>query len=369
LAASIWSENINLALDVAPKVKAGTVWINCTNLFDAASGFGGYRESGFGREGGREGMFEYLKRFERDEAPIRLTRRRRAKQVATPSVGEPPIDRTPKMFVGGKQVRPDSGYSRIVHGPDGQVVGEVGEGNRKDIRNAVEAAHAAASWAATSAHNRAQILYYIAENLAARQSEFAARLVTMTGETGESASGEVAAAIERLFTFAAWADKFDGLVHGTPLRGITLAMPEPIGVMGIACPDESPLLSFVALISPPVALGNTIVAVPSERYPLSTTDLYQVFETSDLPAGVVNIVTGVRNTLASVLADHDDVDGIWYFGDASGVKAVEYTSAGNMKRTWTHGKPHDWGGGWARDSAMFLRESTQVKNIWIPYGV
>jgi aldehyde dehydrogenase (NAD+) len=371
LAASIWTENINLALDIAPRVKAGTVWVNCTNLFDAASGFGGYRESGFGREGGREGMFEYLKRQDVGEAPAQPVRRSgaRGKRSAAPASGEPPIDRTPKMFIGGKQVRPDSGYSRVVRAPDGRVIGEVGEGNRKDIRNAVEAAHGAASWATTTGHNRAQILYYVAENLAARQTEFAARLVGMTGRAEADASAEVAATIERLFTFAAWADKFDGQVHGTPLRGVTLAMPEPIGVMGIVCPDDAPLLSFVSLAAPTIAMGNTIVAVPSEQYPLSATDLYQVFDTSDVPAGVVNIVTGARNALAGVLADHDDVDGIWYFGDPEGMKAVEYVSAGNMKRTWAHGQAHDWLGAWARASEIFLRESTQVKNIWIPYGV
>jgi aldehyde dehydrogenase (NAD+) len=369
LAASIWTENINLALDVAPRVKAGTVWINCTNLFDAASGFGGYRESGFGREGGREGMFEYIHFNEADDEPAPVSRRRtpKGKQTASVPTDEPPIDQTPKLFIGGKQVRPDSGYSRIVPGADGRTVGEVGEGNRKDVRNAVEAAHAAA-WASMTAHNRAQILYYIAENLATRQSEFAARLVAMTGQSEQEGLHEVSAAIERLFTFAAWADKFDGQVHGTPLRGVTLAMPEPIGVMGIVCPDDAPLLSFVSLVAPAIAMANTVVVMPSERYPLSATDLYQVFETSDLPAGVVNVVTGSRDALAGTLAEHDDVDGLWYFGDEAGVKAVEYASAGNMKRAWTHGRRHNWNGQWAAESEMFLRESTQVKNIWIPYG-
>ncbi len=146
LAASVWSENINLALDVAPQIKAGVVWVNCTNLFDAASGFGGYRESGFGREGGREGLFEYVRHVEapRAEAPCGHRRACRRSLPATGPVGLPPIDRTAKLFIGGKQARPDSGYSRKVRGADGRVVGEVGEGNRKDMRNAVEAAQAAA---------------------------------------------------------------------------------------------------------------------------------------------------------------------------------------------------------------------------------
>jgi aldehyde dehydrogenase (NAD+) len=368
LAASIWTENVNVAFDVARKIRAGTVWINSTNLFDAASGFGGYRESGFGREGGREGLHEYLQLVE-ESAGSEVEGRAAGKphRRAKAAEGEILIDRTPKLYIGGKQVRPDSGYSRLVHAPDGRVVGEVGEGNRKDVRNAVEAAHKASGWDELTAHSRAQILYYIAENLAIRAQEFASRLVETSGLAAAEAACEVEAAVERLFAYAAWADKFDGEVHRTPIRGITVANPEPIGVMGIACPDEAPLLGFVSLVAPAVAMGNTVVAVPSERFPLSATDLYQVLETSDVPAGVINIVTGARNALSQVLAEHDDVDGVWYFGDAAGARAVEYASAGNMKRTWVWSGSRDWYG-WGGRSRELLREATQVKNIWVPYG-
>src|SRR5829696_3742181 len=164
LAASIWTESINLALDIAPRIKAGVVWINSTNMFDASSGFGGYRESGFGREGGREGMWEYVKPDRAgtgDMGPGNEESNTRGS--ATHAVWEsghlgrgavgandarrptrvPPINRTPKLFIGGKQTRPDQGYVRRVQAPNGTLVGEVGEGNRKDIRNAVEAAHSA----------------------------------------------------------------------------------------------------------------------------------------------------------------------------------------------------------------------------------
>jgi aldehyde dehydrogenase (NAD+) len=281
----------------------------------------------------------------------------------------PPIDRTPKMFVGGQQVRPDSGYSRTVVAPDGRIVGEVGAGNRKDIRDAVEAAHMAAGWAASMAHARAQILYYVAENLSARGAEFARRLETMTGRAADTCSAEVEATIERLFTYAAWADKFDGRVHATPLRGVTLALPEPIGVLGVVCDDVYPLLQFVSLVAPAIAMGNTVVAVPSERYPLSATDLYQVLETSDVPAGVVNIVTGERDALAGVLAKHDDVDAVWYVGFAEGATMVERASAGNLKRTWILSRPpRDWMDREQGQGTEFLREATQVKNIWVPSG-
>ncbi|HEX9671107.1 MAG TPA: aldehyde dehydrogenase family protein [Thermoanaerobaculia bacterium] len=373
LAASVWTENVNLALDVAPKLKAGVVWINCTNLFDAASGFGGYRESGFGREGGREGLWEYLK-------PVwesRLPRYEEAAPAPPPGPGEadepdgglPAIDRTPKLYIGGKQARPDSGYSLPVYGAGGELVGEVGQGNRKDVRNAVEAARKAEAWSRASGHLRAQVLYYVAENLAAREGEMAARLRGMTGESKRQAAREVQAAIERLFAYAAWADKYDGAVHHTPFRNVTLAMPEPLGVMGIACPDEAPLLAFVSLVAPAVAMGNRVVAVPSQAHPLAATDLYQVFDTSDLPGGVVNIVTGVRDTLARVLAEHDEVAAVWYFGPAAGCGMVELASAGNLKQTWvSHGRRRDWFDPVQAEGEEFLRHATQVKNIWVPYG-
>jgi aldehyde dehydrogenase (NAD+) len=384
LAASVWSENINLALDIAPKIKAGVVWINSTNLFDAAAGFGGYRESGFGREGGREGMYEYLKRDHASETDDLAAGRaakasgraaakaaasarpiKRAAELDDPDRG-PLVDRTPKLFIGGKQARPDSGYSTRIVGADGRVLGEVGEGNRKDIRNAVEAAHAAsAGWSKSTGHSRAQILYYIAENLAARSDEFARRLSALTDTDG---AAEVEASVQRLFTYAAWADKYDGLVHQVPLRGVALAMNEPIGVMALVCPDEAPLLGLVSLIGPAICTGNTVVAIPSEKAPLAATDFYQVLETSDVPAGVINIVTGAKDSLAKTLAEHDDVDAVWYFGSRDGVRAVELASAGNMKRTWAEWDPRAWSEAGEGEGRDFLREATQVKNIWIPYG-
>jgi aldehyde dehydrogenase (NAD+) len=376
LAASVWTENINLALDIAPKLKSGVVWVNSTNLFDAAAGFGGYRESGFGREGGREGMFEYLSHD--GTTSERATPTAAAPAGAAPTrdavtsvLGseQPAIDRTPKLFIGGKQARPDSGYSRRILSPNGEKEGEVGEGSRKDLRNAVEAAHAAhRGWSRTTGHNRAQILYYIAENLAVRSAEFASRIERMTGRDLPDASRETAAAVSRLFTYAAWADKYDGAVHSVPIRGVAIAMNEAIGVLGVVCPDKYPLLGFVSLVAPAIATGNTVIAIPSEPYPLSSTDFYSVLETSDVPAGVVNIVTGAKDALARVLADHDDVEGIWYFGSREGVKAVEYASAANMKRTWATWKDRDWLDVQQGEGREFLREATQVKNVWVPYG-
>ena len=367
LASSVWSENINRALDVAPQLKAGVVWINSANQFDASCGFGGYRESGIGREGGIEGMYEYLK--PRDNRPMEQGIPMPEPQASLPGAADAGIDRTAKMYIGGKQARPDSGNSTQVLAVDGRTVGLVGEGNRKDIRNAVEAAHKAEGWSKISAHNRAQILFYIAENLSYRAEEFARRLITLTGVASEPARAEVEAAIERLFYYAAWADKYDGSVHQPPIRGITLAMNEAIGVMGIACPDGSPLLAFISMLAPVIAMGNRAVVVPSQRYPLIATDFYQVLETSDIPAGVVNIVTGERELLSKVLAEHNQVDGLWYHGTAAGSKAVEQASVGNLKRTWVnHGRARDWMSSEQGQGKQFLREACQVKNIWVPYG-
>jgi aldehyde dehydrogenase (NAD+) len=367
LAASVWSENINRALDVAPQLKAGVVWINSANQFDASCGFGGYRESGIGREGGMEGMYEYLK--PRENRPMEERIPLPELLVSPQGVAKPGIDHTAKMYIGGKQARPDSGNSARVLAADGGDAGLVGEGNRKDIRNAVEAAHKAEGWSKNSAHNRAQVLFYVAENLSYRAEEFARRLVTLTGASGKAASTEVEAAIERLFYYAAWADKYDGSVHQPPIRGVALAMNEAIGVMGIACPDGSPLLAFISMLAPVIAMGNRAVVVPSQRYPLVATDFYQVLETSDVPAGVVNIVTGERELLSKVLAEHNQVDGLWYHGTAAGSKAVEEASVGNLKRTWVnHGRARDWLSGEQGAGKQFLREACQVKNIWIPYG-
>ena len=369
LAASVWSETIGLALDVAPKLQAGVVWINATNLFDAAVGFGGYRESGFGREGGREGCYEYLK-------PKAWVGRKPRKVVEQPQLqtaqggfDTPTLDRTAKLFIGGKQARPDGNYSRVIVSPAGKLVGEVGDGNRKDIRNAVAAARGAEAWSRATTHNRAQILYYIAENLSARAGEFAGRIAAMTGASAAKAKAEVEATINRLFSYGAWADKYEGAVHSPPLRGVALAMNEPIGVAGVVCPDEAPLLSFISLVAPLITVGNRVVVVPSERHPLCATDFYQVLETSDLPAGVINIVTGSREDLTKTLADHDDVDALWVFGSKTASATAEKHSVGNLKRTLVdHGLETDWTDPAAAEGPILLRHAVQVKNIWIPYG-
>lgn len=361
LAATLWSENVNLALDVAPKLAAGVVWVNGTNMFDAAAGFGGVRESGFGREGGWEGLLAYTK-----------LKRKPATLKPIPAVAAPKgakvdaLDRTAKLYIGGKQTRPDGGYSRPVWSKSGTLLGHASLANRKDVRNAVEAATAAAGWTKTTGHARAQILYYIGENLSARADEFASRINDLTGSKGGKA--EVERSIDRLFTYAAWADKYDGAAKPVPLRGVALAMNEPVGVIGQFCPDDLPLLGLVSLVAPAIAMGNRVVAVASDPYPLAATDFYQVLETSDLPGGVVNILTGSHSELSKPLAGHLGVDAVWSASGADLSNLIEYESAGNLKRTWVNNaRDRDWMGTEGEGRA-FLVHATEVKTVWVPYG-
>ncbi|MGA7291340.1 MAG: aldehyde dehydrogenase family protein, partial [Terriglobales bacterium] len=374
LAACVWSESINVALHVAAQLKAGVVWVNSTNLFDAACGFGGYRESGYGREGGREGLLEYIEPRWFKAAPalhktnsITEPQPVSGEDTTASDINIPAIDRTVKLYIGGKQVRPDSGYSMEVRATDGHLLGEAPLGNRKDIRNAVEAARKAASWARTTAHNRAQVLYYCAENLSQRRDEIAERLAAVVGD--KWAATEVEHSIQRIFSYAAWADKFDGAVHNPPFRNIAIAMNEAIGTIGIICPREAPLLGFISLVMPALAVGNTIIAVPSETYPLITGDLYQLFDTSDLPGGALNIVTGYTTQLLKPLAEHDDIDAIWCFADEASATAAKAMSVGNLKQVWTNeGRAIDWFKSNEAEGRWFLEHATQVKNIWVPYG-
>ena len=369
LASCVWSENVNVALHVAAKLKAGVVWVNCTNLFDAACGFGGYRESGFGREGGREGLVEYMEPKWFKNAPVMAAASAPAppQMEQAPETATPAIDRTVKLYIGGKQARPDSGYSMEVRAQDGRLLGEAPLGNRKDIRNAVEAARKAEGWAKATAHNRAQVLYYCAENLSLRREEIIHRLGAVVG--AKQAAAEIGLGVERIFSYAAWADKFDGAVHNPPFRNIAIAMNEPIGTVGVICPADEPLLGFLSLVMPLLAVGNTVVAVPSEKYPLIAGDLYQLFDTSDLPGGALNIVTGYVSQLLKTLAEHDDVDALWCCGDETTVASAKALSIGNLKQVWTNeGRLIDWFNPKIAEGRWYLEHATQVKNIWVPYG-
>ena len=360
LAASVWSENINLALDIASQVAAGVVWVNGTNMFDAAAPFGGVRESGFGREGGWEGMNANTKPVKWKETLEQI------KPFSGSVAGGEGVDRTLKLYVGGKQVRPDGGYSRQVFDKSGKLLGQAPIANRKDLRNAVEAARGAAGWGKSTGHSRAQILYFMAENLSARRDDFSGILNMMTGQ--RSGRAEVEASIERLFTYAAWADKWDGRVQGVPIRGLALAMREPVGVIGAFCADDAPLLGLISIMGPAMAMGNRSVLVASEPFPMAALELVQVLETSDVPAGVVNLLSGSHSELAPHLAAHADVDAVWSFSSSDISGEVERASAGNLKRSWVNNsRAWNWRNRGAEGTA-FLEAATEVKTVWVPYG-
>ena len=350
LSACVWSESISLALEVAPRLKAGVVWINTANQFDAACGFGGYRESGFGREGGREGLREYLAhRPAHQPAALGVKARAAGKataaskaavRVEAAAIERDGVDRSAKLYIGGQQVRPDGGYSREVR-KGNRLLGVVPEGNRKDIRNAVEAARAASGWERQSAHGRAQVLFYLAENLSAQRAALVSCLMPLVGRA--AAQRELEVSVERLFTWAAWCDKYDGAVHQPPMHGVTLALHEPIGIVALIATDESPLLGLISLVAPAIAMGNRVVAVPSRRMPLIAAALYAVLDTSDVPGGVVNLVTGSADALAEVLAAHAEVDALWWLGASHDqAKRVETLSVSNLKRTWVTAQAPDW---------------------------
>jgi aldehyde dehydrogenase (NAD+) len=351
LAATVWTENVNLALDIAPKLVAGVVWVNATNLFDAAAGFGGVRESGFGREGGWEGLRAYTKEQKRP-FPKRAVEPKA--ELASPDA----VDRTAKLYIGGKQTRPDSGYSRAVLDAKGRVLGHAPVANRKDLRNAVEAMNAAKGWSKTTAHLRAQILYFLGENLSARGDEFAARLNAMTGR--RTGTAEVGAAVDACFTWAAWADKFDGRAKPVPMRGVALAMNEPVGNIAAFARNEAPLSNLTEIIGATLAMGNRLTLVAAEDVPLIATDLIQVLETSDIPGGVVNILTGSHEELAPQIGGHADIDAVWSFSEVDLAKTLEFEAANNLKRTWiVRAQP---------SHQAFLDAATEVKTVWVPYG-
>ncbi len=354
LAASVWSQDIDTALDTAPRIRAGVVWVNGANMLDAAAPFGGMKESGFGREGGVVGLRAWLRPAE----GVRMPPTPRFEIVRNVKDG---VDRTPKLYVSGKQVRPDGGYTCPVAGPDG-VVGEVAVANRKDLRNAVEAANAARGWSASTGHMRAQILYYLAENMAARASELDARLAAQTGGAPEADR-----AVRHLFRWAAWADKHDGRTLGVPLQGLALALNRPQGTIAAFAPDAAPLLGLAQIVGAAMATGNRLILIAPEAAPLLAADLYALLETSDVPPGVVNVLTGDHAELAPHAAGHADVDAVWSFSSSDLSAVIEREASHDLKRTWVNdGRGRDWD---AAAAGEWLHHGTDVQTVWIPFGL
>ena len=362
LAASIWSENINLALDIAPKIKAGVIWINSTNLFDASCGFGGYKESGFGREGGSEGIRAYTNL----ELPLLKNKRKISNKN---NIKNSLIDKTPKLYIGGKQKRPDSGYSFSIYNHKNKFICDVPNANRKDVRDCVEIASKVKN-KQLSNFNRSQILFYLAENLQDNENNFIELLSSLIGLEKQEALKEFNNSKERIFYYASMADKFEGNIHNPPIRGLTLAVKEPIGVMASILDDQFPLLSLVTVLASNFAAGNANIILPGEKTSLIASEMYRLLDTSDIPAGYINFLTTKQNSLNKVLSEHENIDGLWLFsGDDKERKQVINNSVSNLKRYWCpKSKNINWLNNEENFLNEFLHESTQIKNIWIPYG-
>jgi aldehyde dehydrogenase (NAD+) len=330
LSAGIWTKDINLAHETAISCKAGIVWVNCHNMFDAAAGFGGYKESGFGREGGREGLNEYAK-YAWKSAGV---------QTVTQAIKDGEAD----------WCKPKSG-----------------DGGMKDAKDAVDTAVKAFDvWGRRGAYDRAQVLFYLAEDLAVRQQEFAERLDAVTGCGIAAGNKEVEMSISRLFTYAAHADKMGGAVQEVPMYGLTLGVNEPVGVIGMVLGDDCPLLQFVSCFAPAICRGNTVVIAPSVKFPKAANDLFAALAKSDLPAGVLNILSGEKSVIAKTLAEHEAVNGMWYFGDTEGCYNVQKSSAVNMKRLLVCCENRDWMNDKQSQGEEFLKACVEVKNIWFP---
>lgn len=377
LAASIWTENVNVALDVAGAVRAPTVWVNCANLYDPTWD----RHAGeVGHRDGRELLLEYLQPEGASEPegigtehrPTTTIDESMALPPADPPAGEPiSIDRTPRLYIGGRQTRSDAGRSMRVQGPSGKAIAELPSGDRSDVRRAVEAARTAFSgWTGRKAHQRTQVLRELADNLEDLGPELASQVARDTGLELDAARVELVHAADHLRTFAAMADRHEGRLASTPFRTVTLARVEPLGVLAIAAPVHAPLLGLVATIAPAVAMGNTVVAVPSSDAPLVIRSLARLLDTSDVPAGVVNLLSGPRRELVDALAENDGVDGVWSLGGGEEGERVERLSARTLKRTrvWDPGIVRSWLEPIYSPAEDLLRQATRVKSIHVPCG-
>ncbi|MFC4910809.1 aldehyde dehydrogenase family protein [Actinomadura gamaensis] len=278
------------------------------------------------------------------------------------------VRKTYKLYIGGAFPRSESGRSYVVNDAKGRFLANASQASRKDVRDAVVAARKAfGGWSSRTPYNRGQILYRIAEMLEGRRVQFVDEL-RAAGIAKTAASAEVDAAIDRWVWYAGWADKVGAVAgNANPVAGpfFNLSTPEPSGVVGIVAPD-SPLLGLVSVVAPAIVTGNTTVVVASEPAPLPAITLAEVLATSDLPGGVVNLLTGRRAELAPWLASHMDVNAIDLAGvSADAVADLERAAADNLKRVLRPGV-HDWSDDPGIDRMTAFLET---KTVWHPVGV
>ena len=278
------------------------------------------------------------------------------------------VRKTYKLFIGGTFPRSESGRSYPVAAPSGALLAHAARASRKDARDAVVAARKAGpGWAGATAYNRGQVLYRVAELLQGRAAQFAGEIVKNEGLSGSKAAQTVAEAIDRWVWYAGWPDKVAQVTGAAnPVAGpyFNFSVPEPTGVVAVLAPPESSLLGLVSVLAPVIATGNTAVVVASEPAPLPAVTLAEVLATSDVPGGVVNILTGRLAELAPVLAAHMDVNAIDLTGAPAGTRAeLERLAAGNVKRVFT--AEEDWA---APPSPARMLAFLEIKTVWHPVG-
>jgi acyl-CoA reductase-like NAD-dependent aldehyde dehydrogenase len=289
-----------------------------------------------------------------------------------------PVTKTPKVYVGGEFIRSESGRTFAIHEGDGKkdakFFANIPQCTRKDVRNAVEAAaKAGPGWAQRTPYNRGQIVYRLAEMLEARSREMAEAIAVSGPSSGSGAEREVAATIDRLIYYAGWADKFAQVLGNTnPVSGpfFNFTVAEPMGIVGIIAGDADPLLGLVSQIAPVIVSGNAVVALASETQPYPAIVLGEMLATSDLPGGVVNLLTGLRRELLPTFASHTHLRGVSAVVDADGRKELGLGAAESVKRVRT--KKAEDGVDWYSDrtqSVYEIKDFVEFKTTWHPIGV
>uniref|UniRef100_A0A667YFY3 Aldehyde dehydrogenase 16 family, member A1 n=1 Tax=Myripristis murdjan TaxID=586833 RepID=A0A667YFY3_9TELE len=384
-AASIWTEDLTLALETAKSLSVGSVWVNSHSMSDPCLPASGHKDSGTCTDGGQEGLYQFLQPSSSSSSPP-LPRSSSISMdysnfgtATSPAVipnGSDPAS-APKsylQFVGGKSCKSESGSSVAVQSPEGTtVLAYCPDGGRKDVRNAVEAAiKVQPGWMKKSMSARAQSLHSLAKGLEAKRRDIAASINAQTGLSLEEADKEVELSIARLSDWAACCDKIQGGAPPVPQSGFALSLPEALGVVGVVLPDNRPFLSMVTLLGAAIAMGNAVVMVPSQKHPLPALAFIQVLQSADLPAGLVNIITGSRDQLTAALANHSVLKAIWYWGNAEGCQYLQYTCTSPLKTLWLHCQKEEKDGGmdWTQlrpsHKEEMWRKAVQWKSIWIP---
>uniref|UniRef100_A0A673G8B4 Aldehyde dehydrogenase family 16 member A1-like n=1 Tax=Sinocyclocheilus rhinocerous TaxID=307959 RepID=A0A673G8B4_9TELE len=381
-AASIWTEDLTLALESAKSLCVGSVWVNCHSVMDPALPLCGRRESGNCTDGGREGLYQFLRPSHSPSLPHSSPSSinyadfgSTASKFMIPEGFDPSsVPRFYSQFVGGQLCKADSGCSRSVLAPGGSVLAHCPDGGRKDVRNAVEAAiKVQPGWMKKSPAARSQSLYSLADSLDKRRRDLAVSIQTQTGISLEEAEKEVQLSISRLSDWAARCDKEQGGTPVLPQSGSALSSPEALGVLGVILPNSKPLLSLVSLLGAAIAMGNAVVMVPSEKYPLPALEFIQVLQASDIPGGLVSIITGGRDQLTQALANHSVIQSIWYWGSKEGCQFLQYSCVSPLKRLWLHceeEEEREAGQNWSSSNPSLQeelwRKAVVWKSIWIP---